>query len=81
MREPGGDTDLPHESFRTDRRAKLSAQHFDGDLTAVLAFLGEMHRGHTALAEQTFYGVSVSEGRRESELGVAKVTRLEPRAL
>jgi hypothetical protein len=40
-----------------------------------------MNGGHTTLSEESLYRVTVGERRREGEWRLAKVTRLELRAL
>ena len=43
---------------------ELRAQHLDGDLAVVLQVLGEVHRGHAALAQLALDAVAVGQSGR-----------------
>ena len=42
--------------------AARSGENLDGDLALVAEVVGEIHRGHAALAELTLDGIAVAEG-------------------
>src|SRR6266571_4962772 len=67
MGEPSRDADLAQEPLGAERRDEAGAQHFDGDLAAVLLVFGEIDRRHTAPPELALDGVAV--GKRGSEGG------------
>src|SRR5205814_92922 len=61
MRELSGDADLAHESFRANRGAEFLLQDLDRDFPLVLPLLGEVHRRHAAVSEQTLDVVAIAE--------------------
>src|SRR5712671_2967561 len=61
MRQLRGNSDLTQESLGADRSPELLLQDLDGDLPLVLFLLGEVHRRHSAMADQTLDRVPVGE--------------------
>ena len=61
MVERRGDADLAGEPVGTEHGAELGAEHLDRHLPAVPAVVGEVDRGHPAVAELTEDGVAVGE--------------------
>ena len=53
------------ESLGADGGGKLRSQELDRDLAGVLEVLGEIHRGHAALAQLPLEAVAVGEGGSE----------------
>ncbi len=70
MLQAGGGLDLAEEALAADDGRELGVEDLDGDLAAVLQVLGEVDRGHAALAELALDAIAVAQGRRESGLGV-----------
>ena len=66
MAEVGGGLDLAEEALGAERRRQLGPQHLDGDLAVVLEVLGEIDRGHAALAELALDAVAIAEGLGEA---------------
>ena len=66
MLQAGGDLDLGEEAVAADDGAQLGVQDLDGDLAAVLEVLGEVDRGHAALAELALEAVAVGKGCGEA---------------
>ena len=54
--------DLAKEPLGTDHRGQLGAQDLDRDFAIVLEVLGQVDRGHAALAQLPFDAVAVGEG-------------------
>ncbi len=50
--------DIGEESLSADHRSQLGFQDFEGDLALVLEVVGQVHRGHAALAQLTLDGVA-----------------------
>jgi hypothetical protein len=61
MDEPGRDLDLAQEPLRSQRRAKLGLQDFDGDGAPVLQIPGAIHGRHAAAADLALDGVAVCQ--------------------
>jgi len=62
----GGDgPDLAQEALGADDGGELGAEDLDGDLAAVLQVLGQVDRGHAALAELALDAVAAAEGGGE----------------
>jgi hypothetical protein len=53
------DLDLPEEAILAQRRGEFLAQQLDGHSALVLQVLGEVDRGHTALAQLALDPVAV----------------------
>ena len=68
MLEPGGDFDLAGEALGPQRRGQLGPQHLHRDVAMVLEVLGEIDRGHAALAQLPLDAVAVGEGGGESRV-------------
>ena len=66
MVEPGHQLDLPAEPLGGESRFAPGVQHLEGHLPAVLEVLGEVDRGHAALAKLALEGVPAGEGRDET---------------
>ena len=66
MLQPGGDLDLAGEPLGAERGGQLGAQDLHRHLAVVLQVLGEVDRGHAALAELALDAVAVGEGRLQS---------------
>ena len=62
MLEVGRRLDLGQEALGADDRGQLRLQDFERDLTLVLEVVGEIDRGHAALAELSLDGVAAFEG-------------------
>ena len=54
--------DLTQEALGADDGGQLGAEDLDGDLAVVLEVLGEVDRGHAALAQLALEAVAVGEG-------------------
>ena len=63
--QSGGDLDLPEKSLRPQDPRQLGTQHLDGHPPVVLEILGEVDRGHAALAQLALKPVAVGQGRGE----------------
>jgi len=50
------------EAIGAHRRGELGSQHLDGHLAVVSKILGEVDRGHAALAQLALEAVPVREG-------------------
>jgi hypothetical protein len=59
-RRRGGD--LLHEALGPEHGGQLGLQHLEGDPPPVLQVLGEVHRGHSALAELALDQVAARQG-------------------
>src|SRR5438034_6346130 len=66
MLQGGDGLDLPQEPLGADHRRQLGLEHLNGDLATVLEILGEIHRGHTALAQLPLDPVAVGEACLEA---------------
>ena len=66
MLESGGDLDLAGESLGTERSGQLGPENLHGHPPVVLQVLGEVHRGHAALAQLPLDAVALGEGSREA---------------
>ncbi len=64
MLQVGGDLDLGQESLGAEHRGQLRPQHLDRDLAVVLQVLGEIDRGHAALAQLPLDAVAVGQSSR-----------------
>ena len=64
--EPCGGANLGQEPLAAERRTEVGVQHLDRDVTLVTQVVGEVDRGHAALAEFTAHAVPVSEACREA---------------
>ena len=67
MLQVGDGLDLAQEPLGADHRGELGAQDLDGDLAVVLEVLGQVHRGHAALAQLALDAVAVGERGGEAE--------------
>ena len=56
-----GDADLAQEPRRAERRGDLRPQDFDGNFTAVLFLVGEIHGRHAAASQLTLDRVAIGE--------------------
>src|SRR5262245_27764924 len=74
MLEGGGGLDLPHKSVGTEHGGELGFQDLDGDLAVVPQILGEIDRGHAALAELALDAVTVRKSCGQAGHSVAHVT-------
>ena len=61
MLQVGGDLDLGEEAVAADDGTQLGMQDLDRDLAAVLQVLGEIDRGHAALAELAVEAIAIGE--------------------
>ena len=64
--EAGGGGDLAQEALGAERGGELGAEDLDGDLAVVLEVVGEVDRGHAALAELALDAVAVGQRRGEA---------------
>jgi len=76
----GGGLDLGQEPFGTDHGGQLGPEDLDRHLAVVLEVLGEVHRGHAALAQLPLDAVAVCQGDSEA-CGDAHVPVFFSRAL
>ena len=65
MLQRGDRPDLAHEPVGPDHRGQLGAQDLDRDLAVVLEIVGEVDRGHAALAQLPLDAVAVGERSRK----------------
>jgi hypothetical protein len=61
MLEVGGEPNLAKEPVGPDRGGELGPQGLDGDLATMAQVLGQVDRGHAALAHRTLDVISVAE--------------------
>ena len=66
MLERRGGLDLLDEPLGAEHGGELGLQDLDRDLAVVLEVLGQVDRGHPALAELALDPVAVGEGRGEA---------------
>jgi hypothetical protein len=66
VRQAGCGLDFRRKRSAPSAAASFGAEDLDGDLAVVLQILGEVDRGHAALAELALDSVSVGEGLGES---------------
>ena len=66
MLQRGCGRDLLQEALGAQHGGEFRLQHLHGDAALVLHVLGEIDRGHAALAERALNAVAVAEGRRQS---------------
>ena len=64
--EARGGLDLGEEPLGADYGGQLRPQHLHRDLTVVLQVLGEVDRGHTALAQLALEAVAVRKHRGQA---------------
>ena len=57
------------EPLAAEHGGELGVQHLDGDLAAVPQVLGEVDRGHAALAQLALEAIPVGEGGGEAGRG------------
>ncbi len=69
MLEVGRDLNFSEEAFRADDRGQLGFQDLEGNLAVMLQVLGQVDRGHAALAELALDGVAPVEGGVEKAHG------------
>ena len=62
--EVGGGLDLGEEALGTDDGGEFGAEDLDGDGAVVLEVVGEVDRGHAALAQLPLDAVAVGEWQR-----------------
>ncbi len=62
--------DLGQEPLGSDDRGQLRLQHLERDLPLVLDVIGEVDRGHPALAELALDAVAPLEGRVQLSDGI-----------
>jgi hypothetical protein len=60
--ELGRRRDLGEEALRAHDRGHLRLQHLERDFASVLDVVGQIHRGHAALAELPLDAVAAAEG-------------------
>ena len=66
--EIGAVTSISRGTARPHDRGQLGAQHLDRDLAMMLQVLGEIDRGHAALAQLPLDAVAVGQSGRESRV-------------
>ena len=76
MVQAGGDLDLPQESLGPERGCQLGAENLDGHRPLVPYILGEIHRGHTTVAQFGPDGVPAGECGRQLVAHFAQETCL-----
>ena len=64
--ERRGGPDLEHEPVGAEHGGELGPQHLDRHLAVVLQVVGQIDRGHAALAELALEPVAVGEGGGEA---------------
>ena len=62
MLQVGGELDFLEETVGAEHRGELGVEDLDGHPPAVPDVLGQVHRGHTALAELALKAVAVGQG-------------------
>jgi len=78
MAQSRGKLDLAEEAFAGQRFGDIGAEDLYRDLASVLAIVGEVDRGHAALAELPIEAVAVGEGIGEG-IEVSHGTKMRPR--
>lgn len=66
MLEVRGRLDLREEALAPDDGSELGPEHLDGDLPIVLPVIGQVHRGHSALAELAIDVVPIGQCRDQA---------------
>ena len=61
MAEVRGGLDFPEEALGAECGGELGAENLDGHLAMVLEVLGEVDRGHAALAELALDAVAITQ--------------------
>ena len=72
MTKPRGDPDFLQEPVAPDRGRELRPQDLDRDLAIVLQVVGQVDRGHAALAQLPLDPVAVGEGWRKALSSMVK---------
>ena len=65
MIELGGDADLAGEPVGPEHRSQLGPEHLDRDLAVMPQIVGEIDRGHPAVAQLALDPVAARERGRE----------------
>ena len=66
MLEGGGGGDLLNEAVGAEHRGQFRPEHLEGNVAFVLEILGEVNRGHSALADLALDPVPVGQRGREA---------------
>ena len=74
----GDGLDLAEEPLGADDGREVGAEHLDGDLALVAEVVGEVDRGHAALAELALDAVAVGENGAEALDGVGHAAESAP---
>ena len=69
--QAGGHLDFAGEPVGAERGRQFGAEHLDRHPAVVLQVLGEVHRGHAALAEFPFDAIASSQRGSQSVVGVS----------
>ena len=72
MLQIGRDLDLGQESLAAENGGQLGMEHLDGDAAAVLEVLGQVDRGHAALAQLALDAIPVGQCGGEARSGVGR---------
>jgi len=80
MAQSRGKLDLAEEAFAAQRFGDIGAEDLYRDLASVLAIVGEVDGGHTALAELAIEAVAVGEGIGEG-VEVSHGTKMRSRCV
>jgi len=67
--QAGGGGDLLHEALGAEHGSQLGPEHLDRDLPLVLEVLGQVYRGHSALAQLPLDAIPVGECGGEASDG------------
>jgi hypothetical protein len=59
--EPGRDLDFLEESLHAEEGGEAGEEHLEGDLAAMLAVVGEVHRRHPAAAQHAAQRVALAQ--------------------
>ncbi len=83
--QTGGDLDLAQKALRAHRHGQLWAQHFERDGSIMFQVTGEIHRGHSAMAEFAVDRVApmqrgLQTGEQVGQVGSRGLRRLHHRA-
>ena len=72
-----GEVDLGQEPLSAQHRGQLRPQHLEGHIAVVLEVVGEVDRGHPALAQLAVKAVAIGEGGLQSDERVWQLGRQE----
>lgn len=61
MMQPGGDPNLPEKTLGAEPLGESGIEHLERDHPVVAEVAPEIHHGHPAVADLSFYGIAALE--------------------